>query len=286
MDIKIERFVSLSALMTGLAEHDFSTPYGQLYFLAGGTDLLVVAKAGLIKPSTWFEISDIPELKGIEVKDGRVVIGSGVTHREINRSEVIRQYAPALAMACGDVGGPQIRARGTIGGNLGNASPAADGVTALYSLGTTVELACPRGRRSCPIEEFVLGPRRLAKELDEVIVAVSFPAREGMQGAWKALGQRKSLAISKVSLAVSAVKQDGAFSFVQVSLGSVGPTIVRPKRTEEVLQSAPLTEELIAQAQEVICQEVTPISDIRSTAEYRKAMCGVLLGDALAELLK
>lgn len=279
-DIKALRFTSINELMQALAS--LQPP---VYFLAGGTDLMVWAKDDQVSTSVWIDISDIPELHGIRLENGELVIGGGVTHHELMRDRLVQQYAPALAQAAANVGSPQIRARGTIGGNVANGSPAADTVPALMSLEAVIELASPNGHRMVPMADFASGPRRTVRKFDEVIYAVHIPAVEGALGVWKALAQRKALAISKISVAVCARRVDGKLGQWRISFGSVGPTVLRAREAERILNTQGYGEEAVKLACAKAVDEVKPISDIRSTAEYRKAMSEVLLADAIAELL-
>lgn len=275
MNITLHRPESLDDLLNQVAQAE-----PPLFYLAGGTDLLVYAKDDLIPPSTWFDVTAIPELKGIRVEDGQVVVGGATTHHDLMRSDVIRRYAPALVEGCWNIGGPQIRARGTVAGNISNASPAADTVPPLYTLGATLELASPRGRRTVAIEEFAQAPRKTVRQPDEVILAVRFPARANLTGAFLRLGQRKAQAISKVSVAVSAVREREGFSYLRIAYGAVAPTVIRTPRAEEVLLKGGTVDE----ACRVVADEVFPITDLRSTADYRKAMAPVLLRRALARI--
>lgn len=275
MNITLHRPESLDDLLKEVAQAE-----PPLFYLAGGTDLLVYAKDDLVPPSTWFDVTAIPELKGIRLEDGQVVVGGATTHHDLMRSDLIRRYAPALVEGCWNIGGPQIRARGTVAGNISNASPAADTVPPLYTLGAALELASPRGRRTVAIEEFAQAPRKTVRQPDEVILAVRFPARENLTGAFLRLGQRKAQAISKVSVAVSAVREREGFSYVRIAYGAVAPTVIRTPRAEEILLKGGTVDE----ACRVVADEVFPITDLRSTADYRKAMAPVLLRRALARI--
>lgn len=279
MNITVHRPESTDELMRGIA-----AAQPPLYYLAGGTDLLVLAQDGHVPPSTWFDLTAIPDLAGIRLEDGRVVVGGATTHHDLVRSDVIRRYAPALAQGCSEIGGPQIRARGTVAGNISNASPAADTVPPLYTLDTVLELTSPRGRRSVPLEEFASAPRRTVREPDEVITSLSFPAREGVVGSFLRLGQRRSQAISKISVAVTAVLAGDRFEYLRVAFGAVAPTVVRAPRAEAVLLERGRTPEALEEACRVVAEEVRPITDVRSTAEYRRAMSSILLRRALEAL--
>ena len=279
MNITVHRPESLDELLRGIAA---ARP--PLYYLAGGTDLLVLAREGHVPPSTWFDLTALPELVGIRLEEGRVVVGGATTHHDLVRSDLLRRYAPALVQGCSEIGGPQIRARGTVAGNISNASPAADTVPPLYTLDTVLELTSPRGRRSVPLEEFASAPRRTVRQPDEVITSLSFPAREGVVGSFLRLGQRRSQAISKISVAVTAVRSGNCFEYLRVAFGAVAPTVLRAPRAEAILLEGGWTPEAVDEACRVVAEEVRPITDVRSTTEYRRAMSGVLLRRALEAL--
>ncbi len=280
MNIEVKRCTALADLFTTLEQ--VKPP---VYYLAGGTDVMVWLHSDIIKEgSTIIDISDIPELHGISLQGDNLVIGAGVTHAELAESELVRRYATALAEAASNVGGPQIRNRGTIGGNIANGSPAADTMPSLLSLGATLRLVSAKGERMVEADKYPTGYRRSVLAEGEIIQSISIPVREGLVGHWKALAQRKALAISKLSLAVSAVRQGEGFSYLRIGMGSVAATAQRALKAEEVLLRGGYKPEVVAEACQAIVAEVNPISDVRSTAEYRKAMCGVVLGDLLTEL--
>jgi len=255
------------------------------YFLAGGTDLLVQHKDGAIPESTWLDVTGIDELRGIRVLNGEVWIGALATHEEMARSPFIRQYAPALVDGCAVIGGPQIRWRGTVGGNLANASPAADTVPALYTLEARVEIMGTDGRRrEVPVDAFAHAPRRTVLSNGELITGVRFAARDGVRGGFLRLGQRQAQAISKVSVAVTAVLDGTQFKYLRIACGSVAPTVVRAPRAEAILLEHGMASEAVDRAAAVICEEVRPIDDLRSTAAYRREMAGVLLKRVLKRL--
>ena len=261
-----------------------STP-GPHYFLAGGTDLLVQHKDHLIPSSTWLDLTALGELRGIEASADEVRLGALVTHEEIRRSSLLARLAPALVQGCALIGGPQIRWRGTVGGNLANASPAADSVPALHTMGAQLDLLAPDGSvRVVAVEQLAVSPRRTLLADGELIIAVRFPRREGLRGTFVRLGQRQSQAISKVSVAASAVLEGEHFSYLRLACGSVAATVLRPERTEQVLLQRGCGAEAVAEAAQVLEQEVRPIDDLRSTAAYRRAMAGELLRRALAGL--
>jgi xanthine dehydrogenase small subunit len=247
--------------------------------VAGGTDILVRAKDGTADRGALFDLTAVEELRGIEDRDDHVWIGAASTHTEMMRSALVAQAAPALPAACAVIGGPQIRNRGTLGGNLANASPAADTVPPLYAADAVVELASVSQRREVPIAEFFLGPRQSVLARDELILGVRVPRRDGVRAAFLRLGQRQAQAISKVSIAVAMSFRGGRPDFVRVALGAVAPTVIRAPRTEKALLDGGWTG--LQLAKEAVRAEVRPISDLRSTAEYRREMAAVLLERAV-----
>jgi xanthine dehydrogenase iron-sulfur cluster and FAD-binding subunit A len=255
---------------------------GEVRPLAGGTDLLVLAKDGLINPAALFDLTAVPELKGIEEGAGYLRIGAGVTLAEILGSAVVDRYCPALPMACAGIGGPQIRNRATLGGNLANASPAADTVPPLYAADALVEVVSISERREVPIAEFFTGPRKSVLAPDELVLGVKVPRRPGVRAAFLRLGQRQGPAISKVSVAVAMTFRDGRPDFVRVALGAVAPTVIRAPATEKALMGGGY--DALRQAQEAVKQEVRPGDDLRSHRDYRREMSAVLLERVIRRL--
>ena len=255
---------------------------GEVRPIAGGTDVLVKAKDGQQDPAALFDLTAVPELKGIEDRSDEVWIGGGVTHTEMMESPLLARFAPALPEACAVIGGPQIRNRGTLGGNLANASPAADTVPALYVADAVVELVSISARREVPITEFFLGPRRSVLASDELILGVRLPKRTGLRATFLRLGQRQAQAISKVSLAMALTFRDGRPEYVRVALGAVAPTVIRAFETERALMGGGY--EALQRAKRAVRTEVRPIDDIRSSAEYRREMAAVLLERAVRRL--
>ncbi len=253
----------------------------------GGTDLLVRMRGGFVSPCGLLDLTGIPGFGDIRVADGCVVIGAGATHAALASDERVRTHAPALARAAGMIGSPAIRNRGTLGGNLANASPAADTVPPLFVLGAEVALQGPGGTRWVPIEDFATGPGRTVRAAAELITAVRFPARgPDVRSAFQRLGTRKALAIARVSVAVGArVKADGTLREVRVALGAVGPTVLRARETERILEGARWGEEVARMACEAIQREALPITDLRAGEAYRREMCGVLLRRAVGEVV-
>ncbi len=255
---------------------------GEVRPIAGGTDVLVQAKDGTARRASLFDVSAVPELKDIREAEDHVWIGAGSTHTEMMESKALARWVPALPQACAVIGGPQIRNRGTLGGNLAHGSPAADTVPPLFAADAIVELVSVNGRRDVPIAEFFTGVRETVLAPDELILGVRVPKRAGLRAAFLRLGQRQAQAISKVSIAVAMVFQDGRPEWVRVALGAVAPTVIRALETEKALMSGGY--EGLKRAKDAVRAEVHPIDDIRSTQAYRREMAAVLLERAVRAL--
>ncbi|HWR39551.1 MAG TPA: xanthine dehydrogenase family protein subunit M [Patescibacteria group bacterium] len=252
------------------------------HLLAGGTDLLVRMKLGRLQPGLLLDVSQLPELRTIREEAGLLRIGAAVTHTEICRAEAISRLAPALAGAASQVGSPQIRNRGTIGGNVGNASPAGDTLPALLAYGAVVELARYDGRRRRPLKEFFQGPGRTVLEEGELITGFSLAIRPaGQAAAFEKMGKRKALSISVVNAAVLIEMEAGAVVKARIALGAVAATVRRMTAAEHHLKGTDLSDGAIAQAAQLVSDAVNPIDDVRSEAAYRKQIAGVLTRRAL-----
>ncbi|MFH1038513.1 MAG: xanthine dehydrogenase family protein subunit M [PVC group bacterium] len=260
---------------------------GDCRVLAGGTDLLVMIQEKLVSPRAVLDISGLEELKGIEESGGRIRVGALASHARIAGSAVLEKKAAPLVQSCAEVGSPQIRALGTIGGNLVMASPSGDAIPALFVLGASVILKSSRGERAVPIEEFFTGVKRSVRRPDELLTAVVFPApAPSDRGFFKKLGQRKALAISKVSTAALLSFRGGGVEKIRVALGAVAPTVIRAPRTESFLAGHKLTADPIEEAARICAEESRAITDLRSSAVYRNRMAGLLLARGLEELVE
>lgn len=242
--------------------------------LAGGTDLIVQLNRGALRPAGWLDVSRIAGCQDIAIRDGEAVLAGGATFSQLGGLPV-----RCLAAAAMSVGGPQVRNRGTLAGNLATASPAADGSTALLALDATVELShATRGKRTVPIAEFFLDYKRTALAADELITAVRF--RTDTAAAWGKIGKRGACNISVACCAVGRLA-GGAY---RIAMGSVGPYPMRALKAEAVLNEGPLTEKLIAAAAAAAMDDARPIDDHRATARYRRAMCETLVSRLLRQL--
>jgi CO/xanthine dehydrogenase FAD-binding subunit len=247
--------------------------------MAGGTDCLVEAKDGKRDRGALFDLTAVPELSGIEEEEHHLRIGATATHAEMMASPLLHRYAPALPVGCSWVGGPQIRNRGTLGGNLANGSPAGDTIPALYVADAVVQVVSVSSRRDIPVAEFFLGPRQTVLASDELILGVRIPKRTGVRASFLRLGQRQAQAISKVSVAVAMTFKQGRPDWVRVALGAVAPTVVRAPRTEAALLEGGY--DGMRKALAAVAEEARPIDDMRSSREYRRAMTAILLQRAI-----
>ncbi|EHI97730.1 Carbon-monoxide dehydrogenase (acceptor) [Clostridium sp. DL-VIII] len=252
--------------------------YPDYHLLAGGTDLLVKMKLGRIESGTFVDISDLNELKQITVHNNTITIGAAVTHSQISSSADIIELAPALAAASASVGSPQIRNRGTVGGNCGNASPAGDTIPALLAYHAVVNVNGPQGVRTIPLNEFFMGPGRTVLKSGEFILSFSFSMQQPGQGsAFEKLGKRKALAISIINIAsFISVDADKIITQARIAMGSVAPTPIRITEIESILVGKKFTDKIIIEAAQVAADNIKPIDDVRSEAEYRKKMASIL----------
>jgi CO/xanthine dehydrogenase FAD-binding subunit len=246
--------------------------------LAGGTDLMVGVNAGRTRPDDVVAIGRLGELRRIDRDGATLRVGAGVTYSRLLQ-EPTASLVPVLAQASRSVGSPQIRNAGTVGGNLGTASPAGDGVTALMALGGSVVLrSAADGEREVPLEGFVTGPRRTLRRADEVIVAVRVPVLEGPQEFLK-LGTRNAMVIAVAS---AALVVDPEAAVVRLALGSVGPGPVRCTAAEALAgtevdwAAGTSTPAVAAEFGRLAAEASSPIDDHRSSAAYRRRAVEVL----------
>jgi len=252
--------------------------------VAGGTDLLLLLRDGACKAKNLVDLSLIDELKYVEEGDGEIRIGAATTHNSLLQSSLIAEKAPALRDACAGIGSAQIRNLGTMGGNLCNASPAADTAPPLLTLDATVEIASFTGLRSIPLYNLFAGPKLNSLQPNEILTEIRFPVPpEGAGMSFQKIGRRRGYTISIVN-AAAYVELDSDFCRrAQLALGSVAPTPLRLRSLEEWLKDQKLTERLIEETVPACHRLVSPVDDIRASAEYRREMSCVLMRRALNE---
>lgn len=252
--------------------------------LAGGTDLVPGIRAGTVSAGGLLDLNRIPNLGRIQEDRDEVYLGPLVTHAALADSPVVRTHLPILAEASASVGAVQIRNLGTLGGNLVNASPAADSIPPLWVLGASCELQNTSGKREISIEEFFTGPGETVMKPDEIMVGIRVrKAPSGARWFYLKLGQRRAMAIAKVSVALLAQCRE-TLRDVRIALGAVAPTVVGAPETAAFLEGRRPDEATIREAARMVQTECTPIADVRSTARYRCQMVGVLLARGLRSL--
>ena len=252
--------------------------------LAGGTDLIIEMERGQHpKLKTLIDITRVPNLDQIALKNDRIILGPLVTHNHVVASKLIRQRALPLAQASWEVGAPQIRNRATVAGNLITASPANDTITPLIALDAEVALASVAGERAIKLADFYSGFRQTVLRPKELLREIRIPPLDDDQrGIFLKLGLRRAQAISVVDVAVVArLDKSGCVSDARIALGSVAPTIVRVPAAEEFLTGKRLREESIAEAGRLASESVKPIDDVRGSARYRGEMVKTLVARAL-----
>jgi CO/xanthine dehydrogenase FAD-binding subunit len=239
---------------------------GPLLPLAGCTDLYVGLHFGTVHEHRFLDLQGLRALRGIRLRGETLVIGALATYSELIASPLVRRRLPILAEASRWVGSPQIQNRGTLGGNVANASPAGDTLPVLAVAEATVVLRSTKSERRVPFGSFYTGYRQTVMRPDELIVAIEVPPVEGRQW-FRKVGTRAAQAISKVVMAAVRAPHP------RMALGSVAPTVVRVPRTEAVLAGGGS----LAEAQAVLMDEIQPIDDLRSTATYRSRVSANLL---------
>jgi carbon-monoxide dehydrogenase medium subunit len=267
------------------ARHD-----GELCFLAGGTDLLVKMKEGKLRYGVLVDIKRIPEMGSIRPENGVIRLGAAVTSRAIARSPLVRERLPLLSRALGLLGSMQIGNRATIGGNLCNASPAADSAPPLLVLGASVKLIGARGERKVPLENFFLDPGKTVMDR-EMLTEIQVPAASAQgRGFFYKLGLRAAPEdIALVSVALFGVPDAGGKNWqdLRIALGALAPTAIRALHAEEALRGQPIGRKSAADASRLAAEkDSNPITDIRASAKYRRAMVELLVRRALEQVTR
>ena len=252
---------------------------------AGGTDLMVLLEGGRLAHRNYVNIWSFHELRGIETNDSHVTLGALTTYTEVQANPILRREFPMLCQAASETGGLAIQNRGTLGGNIVNASPAADSPPALLAYDAEIELISTRGSRWLPYQGFHTGYKQMHIEPDELLARIRLPRNTAdMTHYYRKVGTRKAQAISKVCLAAVGKTENGQVGDTRIAVGSVAPIIVRCVQTENILHGQKLDDETIQNASETLIREISPIDDIRSTAKYRLQVAKNLLVDFLRTL--
>ena len=252
---------------------------------AGGTDLMVLLEAGKLPHKNYLNIWNLKELRGIEVTDKDVTLGALTTYTEVQQKKVLQQEFPMLCQAASETGGLAIQNRGTLGGNIVNASPAADSPPAFLVYDAELELVSASGARWVSYHGFHTAYKQMIIRPDELLTRIRLPRRtELVYHYYRKVGTRKAQAISKVCFAGTAQVRAGIIKDVRIALGSVAPVPLRCVKTEDALRGSKPDQSTIVRASAVMAAEVTPIDDIRSTGNYRHKVSLNLLADFLQQL--
>jgi CO/xanthine dehydrogenase FAD-binding subunit len=252
---------------------------------AGGTDLMVLFEAGRLAHRKFINIWNLPELRGIEVTPEYVTLGSLTTYTDVQASEVLQEEFPMLCRAASETGGLAIQNRGTLGGNIANASPAGDSPPALLVYEAELELVSAKEARLVPYNGFHTGYKQMSLRGDELIKSIRLPRRgERWRHYYRKVGTRKAQAISKICFAAIAALDGGSIREVRLAMGSIAPTPFRCSKTEEVLRNRKPDAATVSAAREELAREIAPIDDIRSTANYRLQVALNVLEDFLTTM--
>jgi CO/xanthine dehydrogenase FAD-binding subunit len=254
---------------------------------AGGTDLMVLLEAGKLPHKRFLSVAKLDDLRGIEVTADFVILGALTTYTEIQQRPVLQEEFPLLCSAARETGSIATQNRGTLGGNIVNASPAADSPPALLVYDAEIELVSIRGARWMRYHGFHTGYKKMQLAPDELLRAVRLPRRaKPWRQYYRKVGTRKAQAISKVCFAGAALLENSTIRDIRIALGSVAPLVLRAAKTEDALRGKGVTPTIIAAAMETLGREIAPIDDIRSTARYRLRVAQNLLEEFLSQLAK
>lgn len=252
---------------------------------AGGTDIMVLLEQGKLTERRFLSVARLKGLRGFALTDDHVTLGAMVTYRQVQTTAILKEEFPLLCRAAYETGGIATQNRGTLGGNIANASPAADSPPALLVYDAELELVSARGARWVPYANFHIGYKKMDMRAEEVIRNIRLPrTKKNWRQYYRKVGTRRAQAISKVCFAGAALVEDGSISDARIALGSVAPTPLRCGKIEALLRG-PLTREMIREAGDQLAHEIQPIDDFRSTARYRTRVAQKLLEEFLLDLM-
>ena len=274
---------TLAATLQALAE----TP-GHWTPFAGGTDLMVFLESGSLPPQNFLSLLHLPELRGITITPQTITLGALTTHREIRENPLLQQEFPNLCQAARETGAISIQNRGTLGGNLANASPAADSPPALLSYDAELELISQRGSRRIPYRDFHFGYKKTQRAPDELIIKIilnriSISNSRIFRHFYRKVGTRKAQSIAKIGLAGFTKVREGRCEDIRISFASVAPIPIRCLQMEAKIRGEKWNPLLVREIPKFLAQEIKPIADIRSTSEYRLHIAQRLLLEMLRQ---
>ncbi len=257
---------------------------GSWRVFAGGTDLMVLLDAGKLPKARYINLWNLPELRGVVTRAESVTIGALTTYSDVLDDRTLASEFPLLLAAARETGGIATQNRGTIGGNIANASPAADTPPALLVYDAELDLLSHRGRRSVPYDAFHRGYKVMDLAPDEIIAGIRLPrGRSHWRQGFRKVGTRRAQAISKVCFAGAVEVHDGVVRAIRIAFGSVAPTVVRCRHAEGAVSGHRLDAAVIARAAHALLDDIAPIDDIRSTAAYRRRVAQNLLQEFLRD---
>jgi len=255
--------------------------------LCGGTDLVVKMRAGAIDPQVLLDISDTEDLRGISEEKDAVTIGAATTVSEIIGDPVVAEKLPLLQTVLRTLGSTQIRNRATLGGNLVNASPAADSVIPLLLYQALVNISGVRGDRVVEIEDFLIAPGKTALKSDEFVRSVSIPIPQAtFKPFFHKVGRRKAMIIAIASLGALVSVKDDKIDEIRLAAGSVAPRPIRLHKLEDNFVGKAITADIIEQAKLAAVHAVSPIDDVRASADYRREVIGELVARVLRDAVQ
>ena len=265
-----------------------SSPSQKWIPLSGGTDLMVLHESGILKPSSFLALWGLSEIKKIEISANEVAIGSGVSYSELRENLQIQSMFPMITSAAAVTGAIAIQNRGTLGGNIANASPAADTPPALIAYDAKIELVSSSGVRRIDYDRFHTGYKKTAMKPDELISKIILPVRKELwHSEYRKVGTRSAQAISKTIFAGSLnFAPTGKVAQIRLAFGSVGPTVIRARTAEAALSGKDINHNSIELALKGLNIDIAPIDDIRSTKEYRLKVSKNILEAFLTEIAK
>lgn len=245
--------------------------------IAGCTDVMVTLPHRPA-PVGWIDLFALPELCGIHVDDHHLKIGAATTYAAILQDDGVRATLPSLWQCVREIGAAQIQARGTIGGNVATSSPVGDTLPVLLALDASVLVSSVRGTRTVPYDAFCTGYRKTALAADEIICAITIPLAAGQRVQfWRKVGTRQAQAISKVTVAASAALTDGCVTTCRIAMGAVADRPIRLPNVEAILTGVAPTDDVAGRVAEAAMSAIRPIDDVRSTADYRRAVAANLV---------
>ncbi len=252
---------------------------------AGGTDLMVLLEAGKLPHRNYINIWKLDELRSVEIEPQHITVGALTTYTDLQANEILRAEFPMLCQAASETGGLAIQNRGTLGGNIVNASPAADSPPALLAYDAELELSSAESSRWLPYEGFHTGYKQMQIREDELLTRIRLPrTTQPLKHYYRKVGTRKAQAISKVCFAAVARTNGKRIDELRIALGSIAPVPLRCVRTEDMLRGQEIDQAVIASGKETLAREIAPIDDIRSTKNYRLRISQNLLADFLENI--